>query len=65
MALCASFGAILMQASTRPFTEATDFWNIALSASFSSTSTIFSTPLAPITTGTPTYMSFTPNWPVR
>ena len=64
MALRAS-GAILVQASIRPFTDSTDFWNIARSAALRSISTIFSMPLAPITTGTPTYMPFTPYSPLR
>ncbi len=48
------FGAIFMQASTKPPTESTDLSNIACSAPVSSISTIRSTPLAPSTTGTPT-----------
>src|SRR5208282_6462314 len=47
-------GLIVLHASTRPCTDATDFSNICFSAGSSVTSTIFSTPLAPITTGTPT-----------
>ena len=50
----ASAGLMALQASTRPFTESTDLANIAFSVASSSTSTTFSTPLAPITTGTPT-----------
>ena len=47
-------GAILMQASIRPFTESTDLSNIARSVASILISTTRSTPLAPITTGTPT-----------
>src|SRR5581483_186337 len=58
-------GAILVQASIRPFTDSTDFWNMARSAALRSISTILSMPLAPITTGTPTYMPLTPYSPLR
>ena len=47
-------GLIALQASIRPLTAATDFANIAFSASSNPISMIFSTPFAPITTGTPT-----------
>ena len=47
-------GAIFWQASTRAFTALADFSNSARSALVSSSSTMRSTPLAPITTGTPT-----------
>ena len=47
-------GAIFLQASTRPSTAWTDFSNMARSAPLSSISTTRSTPLPPITTGTPT-----------
>ena|SRR5690349_22287285 len=50
----ASCGAIFFAASIRPFTDSTDFKNIWRSAGLRSISTIFSTPAAPITTGTPT-----------
>ena len=50
----ARLGAILMQASTRPCTAATDLSNMTRSALSSSISTMRSTPLAPSTTGTPT-----------
>jgi len=50
----ASAGLIALHASTRVRTEAADFSNIAFSAASSVTSTIFSTPLAPMITGTPT-----------
>src|SRR5436190_23270684 len=60
-----SCGAILEQASIRPFTDSTDLRNMARSAALRSISTIFSTPLAPITTGTPTYMPLTPYSPLR
>src|SRR6185369_5373635 len=46
------------------FTAFTDLSNIAFSSPFSEISTTFSTPLAPITVGTPTYRSLTPYWPV-
>ena len=49
-----SAGLIVLHASTSPCTEATDLANIPFSAASSATSTIFSTPFAPITTGTPT-----------
>ena len=42
------------QASTRPFTAPTDLSKSARSVLFNSNSTMRSTPLAPITTGTPT-----------
>src|SRR4051812_16148883 len=51
---------IPLQASTSPCTEATDFSNIAFSSPENETSTMRSTPPAPMTIGTPTYMSFTP-----
>jgi len=47
-------GAIFLQASTRPSTAAADFSNMPRSAPLSSISTMRSTPLAPMTTGTPT-----------
>ena len=47
-------GAIFWQASTRPFTAPTDLSNSRAPAPLSSSSTMRSTPLAPITTGTPT-----------
>ena len=50
----ASAGLIALQASIRPWTAATDFSNIAFSASSNEISMIRSTPFAPITTGTPT-----------
>lgn len=59
----ASAGSIALQASTRPFTESTDFWNIACSASFSLISTIFSIPPAPMIVGTPTYIEVRPYSP--
>src|SRR5579872_4903713 len=58
-------GAIFLQASTRPWTAATDLSKASRSLPASSISTIRSTPLPPITTGTPTYMSFTPYSPLR
>ena len=58
-------GAIFLQASTRPCTAPTDLSNASRSLPASSISTIRSTPLDPITTGTPTYMSFTPYSPLR
>ncbi len=42
-----------------------DFVKPALSSSVRATSTMRSTPFSPITTGTPTYVSFTPYWPSR
>ena len=47
-------GAIFLQASTRPSTACTDFSNMPRSAPLSSISTTRSTPLLPMTTGTPT-----------
>ena len=47
-------GASSRQAATRPRTESTDFSNMPRSLRSRSISTIFSTPFAPITTGTPT-----------
>ena len=58
-------GAIFLQASTSPRTAATDLSKASRSLPASSISTMRSTPLAPITTGTPTYMSSTPNSPLR
>ena len=49
-----------LQASTSPRTDSTDLANMAVSASSIGNSTMRSTPPAPITTGTPTYM---PLWP--
>ena len=48
------FGAIFLQASTKPSTDCTDFSNMPRSAPLSSISTTRSTPLPPMTTGTPT-----------
>ena len=53
-AQAASAGLIALHASIKPCTAATDLANIAFSASSSAISMIRSTPLAPITTGTPT-----------
>ena len=64
-ALASVLGAMVLHASTRPLTEATDLANISFSAASKATSTMRSTPLAPITHGTPTYMSLMPNWPDR
>src|SRR5580704_5200279 len=47
-------GAIFLQASTRDSTDATDFSNMPRSVLLSSISTMRSTPLLPMTTGTPT-----------
>ena len=58
-------GAILLQASISVRTAVTDLSNISRSAPVNSSSITRSTPLAPITTGTPTYMSFTPYSPLR
>ena len=58
-------GAIFLQASTRPCTAPTDLSNASRSLPASSISTMRSTPFDPITTGTPTYMSFTPYSPLR
>src|SRR3569623_2092062 len=58
-------GAIFLQASTRVCTASTDLSNPSRSLPERSISTMRSTPLAPITTGTPTYMSFTPYSPLR
>src|SRR6266571_8024073 len=58
-------GAIFLQASTRPCTAPTDLSNASRSLPASSISTTRSTPFDPITTGTPTYMSFTPYSPER
>src|SRR5262249_47925316 len=44
---------ILLVASIRDFTAATDLSNIAFSSALNSTSTIRSTPSSPMTTGTP------------
>ena len=60
-----SAGAMLMQASQRPATAPTDFWKASSSLLLNSTSMMRSTPPAPMTVGTPTYMSFTPYWPER
>ncbi len=69
-ALCAnapyaSAGSILRLASMSPRTEATDLSNIACSSALSLISSTFSTPPAPITTGTPTYRPLTPYSPER
>ena len=48
------FGAIFRQASTRVATDSADFSNMVRSAPLSWISTIRSTPLEPITAGTPT-----------
>lgn len=56
----ASVGSMPLQAATRPFTASTDLSNIAFSVASSLTSTTRSTPLAPMMTGTPTYMPFNP-----
>src|SRR6266849_3268893 len=58
-------GAIFLQASTRPCTAPTDLSNASRSLPASSISTMRSTPFDPITTGTPTYISFTPYSPLR
>src|SRR5439155_3382905 len=58
-------GAIFLQASTRPCTAPTDLSKASRSLPANSISTIRSTPFEPITTGTPTYMSFTPYSPLR
>src|SRR5947207_12104431 len=58
-------GAIFLQASTGPCTEPTDLSKASRSLPERSISTTRSTPLEPITTGTPTYMSFTPYSPLR
>jgi D-galactose 1-dehydrogenase len=50
----ARLGSMPLQASTRPSTASTEVLNIAASSSSKAISTIFSTPFAPITTGTPT-----------
>ena len=55
----------LREASISSRTAPQDLSNAAFSVGFSSISTIFSTPPAPMTTGTPTYMSLMPYWPVR
>jgi len=47
-------GLIALQASIRAWTEATDLANMAFSLSSNAISMMRSTPLAPITTGTPT-----------
>ena len=60
-----SVGAILLQASTSVRTAVTDLSNISRSAPLNSSSITRSTPFAPITTGTPTYKSFTPYSPLR
>ncbi len=60
-----SCGAILVQASTRPFTASTDLMNIERSAALRSISTIRSAPPAPMITGTPTYKPLTPYSPFR
>lgn len=52
-----------LQASTRPLTAFTEVSNISCSSLLSLMFTTFSTPPAPITVGTPTYMSFTPRSP--
>ena len=49
-----SCGAILVQASTRPFTDSTDLMNMLRSAALRSISTMRSAPPAPMITGTPT-----------
>src|SRR5690606_1089562 len=51
------FGAIFLQASTSVCTDCADFSKASRSPPFNSISTTRSTPLAPITTGTPTYRS--------
>src|SRR6266702_534245 len=58
-------GAIFLQASTSPCTAPTDLSKASRSLPASSISTMRSTPLEPITQGTPTYMSFTPYSPLR
>src|ERR1700730_14332475 len=58
-------GAIFLQASTSPCTAPTDLSKASRSLPASSISTMRSTPFDPITTGTPTYMSFTPYSPLR
>jgi hypothetical protein len=58
-------GAIFLQASTSPCTTPTDLSKASRSLPASSISTMRSTPFDPITTGTPTYMSFTPYSPLR
>jgi hypothetical protein len=56
----ASDGSMVLQAAMRPLTASTDFSNIAFSLASSFTSTTRSTPLAPMMTGTPTYMPLRP-----
>jgi hypothetical protein len=46
-------------------TAATDFAHMSFSESSIGNSMIFSIPPAPITAGTPTYMSLMPYWPVK
>src|ERR1700736_7061127 len=58
-------GAIFLQASISPCTAPTDLSKASRSLPASSISTMRSTPFDPITTGTPTYMSFTPYSPLR
>src|SRR6185312_4583396 len=53
-----------LAASISSRTAAQDLLNAAFSVSFMAISTIRSTPPAPITTGTPTYKSLMPYWPV-
>src|ERR1700712_4086368 len=55
----------LREASINSRTAPQDLSKAACSVGLSSISTIFSTPPAPMTTGTPTYMSLMPYWPVR
>ena len=55
----------VLQASMRVFTESTDFANMSRSSLDISISSTRSTPFSPITTGTPTYMSFTSYSPSR
>src|SRR5690606_7152479 len=57
-------GAMFLQASTSCSTDDADLSNISRSFAERSISTTRSTPLPPITTGTPTYMSLTPYSPL-
>lgn len=59
----ASDASMPLQAASRPRTAATDLSNITCSSVFSEMSMIFSTPPAPITVGTPTYIPSSPYSP--
>ncbi len=50
----ASEASMSLQAWIRPWTDSTDFLNIAFSSSLVENSMTFSTPFAPIRAGTPT-----------